>query len=80
MQELIPTDIQEFLFNLGTFAGNTPEAFMEYAQAGAVLLFDKYVVLRDLNLEMGLGREEGCGNCERCNGAGRCQRRLRICN
>jgi hypothetical protein len=52
MSKLIPQDIEEFLYDLGTRRDGVPGAYEEYAKAAAALLWEKYVLLEDASIQI----------------------------
>jgi hypothetical protein len=52
MARLLPTDIEDFLADLGAARYSNPKAFLEFAQPAAALLFEKYVILQDPTLDI----------------------------
>lgn len=52
MKHLLPSDIEDFLADIGACRDQDPLAFMTYAQTAAALLFDKYVILQDPTLDI----------------------------
>jgi hypothetical protein len=52
MSKLIPQDIEDFLYDLGTRRDVVPDAFEEYAKTAATLLWEKYCVLEDPSIQI----------------------------
>ena len=52
MSKLIPQDIEDFLYDLGTRRDRVPDAFEEYAKAAAALLWEKYCILEDPSIQI----------------------------
>jgi hypothetical protein len=52
MSKLLPQDIEDFLYELGTFDERVPGAFQEYVKTVAALLWEKYVILQDRSIEI----------------------------
>lgn len=52
MSKLIPQDIEDFLYVLGTFKESVPDAFESYARTVAALMYDKYCNLEDATIEI----------------------------
>jgi hypothetical protein len=52
MSKLIPQDIEEFLYDLGTLRDGVPGAYEEYAKTVAALLWEKYVILEDASIQI----------------------------
>jgi len=52
MSKLIPQDIEDFLYDLGTRSDGVPGAFEEYARSVAGLMYDKYCILQDASIQI----------------------------
>ena len=52
MSKLIPQDIEDFLYDLGTRPDDTPGGFEEYARTAAALLWEKYCILEDPSIQI----------------------------
>lgn len=52
MSTLIPREVDDFLFALGTFEDGAPEAFEEFAKTSANLLWGKYVLFADASISI----------------------------
>ena len=52
MSKLIPQDVEDFLYDLGTRRDGSPGSFANYAKTAAGLLWDKYCILEDPSIEI----------------------------
>jgi hypothetical protein len=52
MSKLIPLDIEDFLYDLGTRRDGIPGTFEEYAKTAAALLWEKYCILEDPSIQI----------------------------
>jgi hypothetical protein len=50
--KLIPQDIEDFLYDLGTSRYGIPGAFEEYVKTVAALLWEKYCILEDPSIQI----------------------------
>ena len=52
MSKLLPPDVEEFLYILGTFDQVVPGAFELYAKTAATLLWERYVMFEDASVDI----------------------------